>query len=510
MRESKTSPSPEAPLPDSPADSDTGLVNKTTLVDHADGEGDVLPLANSVGDGRPEAMRVCINTQTPLLQFAAAAKDGRAMWELEPDFSKLEEGVDYRFSPGGVTRMVYPLAKRLLAEGVWEEVHWVALNPQAPETVHLTDGITLHNISVDPGRLDGYGKAKETIWTRVHGVPSPTQPTDLFWTDDFTEYTYYNRTTAELIRELDRRVDFDAFYIHDFQQLPVGQMLGTVKPKLFRWHIPFDVRAIPASWRAPISSYLSAYDVVVVSADRYRSALKRYGHRGPVALLYPYVDPSEYGRPSATDVQATCERFQIAADADVVLVVARMDPAKAQDRVIAAVAKLVHSFPRLRLVLAGNGSFSNSRVGLRLSKSESWRRHLEEVAEEHGVSDRVVFTGHVTQRELECLYERCAFTVLPSVREGFGLVVVESWLFGKPAVVSRRAGIADLIDDGQNGLLFDPDDPVGLEHAMTRLLHDPGPLRERLSRHGRRTARRCSIEAAVRSEARLFRRVQEG
>lgn len=510
MREEETNPWEEVPSADPTPEGETTSAGYAINVDRSEGQNDAFLWATASGDRRPEPMRVCINTQTPLVQFAPGVNGGHAMWELEPDLAKLVEGEDYRFSPGGVTRMVYPLAKRLLAEGVWQEVHWVALNPQAPETVRVADGITLHNVAVSPDRLGGYGKAKEAIWRRVHGVPSPGYPKELFWTDDFTGYTYYNRTTAELIRELDRCVDFDVFYIHDFQQLPVGQMLGTVKPKLFRWHIPFDARAIPASWRVPISTYLSAYDLVVVSADRYRAALKRYGHHGPVALLYPYVDPSDYGRPNETETQVTCQRFGIPADADVVLVVARMDPAKGQDRAIAAVAQLSRPFPRLRLVLAGNGSFSNSRVGLRLSKSDSWRRHLEEVAESRGISERVVFTGHVSQRELECLYQRAAFTVLPSVREGFGLVVVESWLYGKPAVVSRRAGISELIDDGQNGLLFDPDDPWGLERAMARLLRDSGPLRERLCRHGQRTARRCSIEAAVRGEARLFRRIQGG
>jgi glycosyltransferase involved in cell wall biosynthesis len=455
-----------------------------------------------------EPLSVCINTQTPLLQFPQSTDGSVPLWEIEPNLAKLTEGVDYRFSPGGVTRMVFPLAKRLIAEGVWGEVHWVSLNPHAPETVRL-GGITLHNVSIEPQRMGGYGKAKEAIWTTVHGLGEPKLSRDLFWTDDYGEYTYYNRRTAELIRKLDRRVDFDLFYIHDFQQLPIGHMLATIKPKLFRWHIPFDARKIPPQWRPIFATYLNSYDMVVVSSDRFLASLRRFGHRGRVERLYPYVDPQDYGHPGRREMASTAASKGIMPDDTVALVVARMDPAKAQDRVIASVSRLARKFPRLRLVLAGNGSFSSARDGLGLSKSETWRRHLEATARSLGVADRVTLTGHVTQTELDCLYERCAFTILPSVNEGFGLVVVESWLHRKPALVTNRAGVAELITDEENGLLFDPEDPDALDRQMRRLLRDPGDLRKLLGENGYRTSHRCTINEAARTESRLVGRVVE-
>jgi glycosyltransferase involved in cell wall biosynthesis len=455
-----------------------------------------------------EPLSVLINTQTPLLQFSAEP-DGRVPhWEVETDLSKLEEGTDYRLSPGGVTRMVYPLAKRLVASGVWRDVHWVSLNPHAPETVRLP-GITLHNVAIDRDRMGGYGKVKETIWTTVHGLSEPKLSRDLFWTEDYGEYTFYNRTTAELIRTLDQSLDFDLFYIHDFQQLPIGHMLGTLKPKIFRWHIPFDPQRVPDPWRPLMETYLNAYDVVVVSTDEYRDALARFGHRGRVVRLYPYVDPEEYHRPPPEEVAATAAAKGIGPDDVVVLVVARMDPTKGQDRVIAAVARLADAHPRLRLVLVGNGSFSSAPSGLGLSKSGNWRSHLEETARSLGIAERVTFTGHVSQAELDGLYERCAFSVLPSVYEGFGLVVIESWLHHKPAIVTDRAGVAELITDGENGLLFDPEDPAALERKMRRLLRDRGTLRRTLGENGYGTARFCTIDEAVTTESRLVGQVVE-
>jgi glycosyltransferase involved in cell wall biosynthesis len=108
------------------------------------------------------------------------------------------------------------------------------------------------------------------------------------------------------------------------------------------------------------------------------------------------------------------------------------------------------------------------------------------------------------------MYERCSFTILPSVREGFGLVAVESWLHDKPAIVTVRSGIAELIKDGTNGLLFDPDEPGALAQRMRLLLGaDSDELRARLVRNGRITAKKCSLDAAEKAEGKLLAEVTE-
>ena len=457
--------------------------------------------------GSMQDLSLLINTQTPLVQFPATASP--TAWAPEVDLASLREGVDYRFSPGGVTRMVYPLVRRMMRQGIVGEAHWISLNPNAPPIVRLP-GLTLHSVSIDTRRLGGYGKAKEAIWSTAHGLVDPTVAQGLFWTDDFAEYTYYNRTTAEKIEALDREHDFDLFYVHDFQQLPIGQMLGTLKPKIFRWHIPFDLQRIPEEWEASFVTYLDAYDAIVVSSDAYRRALERFGRSPRVVRMYPYVDPEEYGRPARTASAALARRLGLDPHDLIALVVARMDPAKGQDHAIAAVAEVAHRFPRLRLVLVGNGSFSASRAGLALSKGARWREHLERTVRTLGVEDRVVFTGHVSQADLDALYDLCTFTILPSVNEGFGLVVVESWLHRRPTLVTRRAGVAELIGNDDGGLLFDPETPGELAAAIVRILEAGGGLRRHLVERGVRLARRCSLDAAVAEEARLFARMVGG
>jgi glycosyltransferase involved in cell wall biosynthesis len=456
-------------------------------------------------------LSLCINTQTPLVQFLDAPEANlREASTVGPvSLDGLKEGVDYRFSPGGVTRMVYPLVRRLLEKKVLEEAHWVAFNPRGPRTVRL-GGMTLHNVSIESERMEGYGRVKEAIWGRIHEIDAAEPHDDLFWTDAFSEYAYYNRITAERIRQLDQEHDFDVFYVHDFQQMPVGSMLDTLKPKIFRWHIPFDASVIPEQWRSSLTSYLNSYDVIVVSARKYADSLTAFQPKAKILRLYPYVDPDDYSRPSRADVALVSERFGIAPRDEVALVVGRMDPIKGQDRAIAATAALAKEFPALKLVLVGNGSFSGSKSGLGLSKSAAWRAQLGEMVQAAGLEGRVVFTGHLLQDELDCMYERCRFTILPSVREGFGLVAVESWLHRKPAIVTERSGIAELIENGMNGLLFDPDEPGALEAQMRLLLSArSGELRARLARNGRATSRKCFLDAAEKAEGQLLAEVTE-
>jgi glycosyltransferase involved in cell wall biosynthesis len=451
-----------------------------------------------------EGLSMCISTQTPLVQFLRSDADRSTPTPgASVDLTDLKEGVDYRYTPGGVTRMVFPLLKRMLRDGLLATADWVSLNPAGPSLVNA-ESIRCHHVSLEGERLASYGKVKEVIWGAVHGTGGQTAAAeDMFWTEDFPEYAYYNRRCAELIGELDRERDFDVFYIHDFQQLPLGRMLGTLKPKIYRWHIPFEGSVIPGKWEEPLAAYLNSYDVVIVSSASYHDALKGFGYTGSIRKVYPYVDPDAYTKPTKEDVAATSRKLGLRPRDQVALVVARMDPMKGQDRAILALASLAPRHPNLKLVLVGNGSFSGSKQGVGLPKSAMWRGKLEALAARLGIEDRVVFAGHLGQRDLDAVYARSAMTILPSLNEGFGLVVVEGWIHHRPPVVSRRAGVAELVEDGTNGLLFDPDDPDTLPERMERLLNDR-ELARKIGRRGFVTSKRCSLETGLHAETEVI------
>jgi glycosyltransferase involved in cell wall biosynthesis len=453
-------------------------------------------------------IRLCVNTQTPLVRF----NPGYSKSTEEtgpPSLSDLTEDRDYQFTPGGVTRMVFPLLKRMLVNGVIQSPHWVTLNPVGPEEI-VADGIIFSHIKMQDKVMKGYGHIKEDMWKTIHGIVKGLRPHAWpLWEKEYADYTYYNRLSSERLVALDKEVDFDVFYIHDFQQLPVGHMLGSLKPKVFRWHIPFDDSVIPADWKPFLLKYFSAYDLVLVSCKKYLDALRKFGFTGNVQYIFPYINQSDYSKPTPGELEAFCTRFGIREKDRVLLVVARMDPMKGQDLAIRAFARAAKSIPDLKLVLAGNGSFSSSSHGIGLSKGADWLDKLRHLVKRLKLEDRVIFTGHINQRELQAAYERCEMTLLPSLMEGFGLVVIESWLYKKPAVVSSRSGVADIIIDGDNGYLADPNDIDEFAKRIVALLKDP-KLASRLGEGGHESSKKCTLDEGIKNEAEMLRGLISG
>jgi glycosyltransferase involved in cell wall biosynthesis len=453
-----------------------------------------------------EKFSLCVSSQTPLIRFNASFEDILQKYEVldQPiDLANLEEGEDYEFTAGGVTRMVFPLLRRMLDRGILTNPHWVSLNPLGPERI-TAEGITLDYVQLGKERLKGYGLAKETIWKALHGIQEEQESVDsLMWQDEFVDYTYYNRLCTELAKKLDEENDFDLFYMHDFQQLPMARMLHTLKPKVFRWHIPFNESLIPEMWRQFLASYLNEYDVVIVSCRKYLNALKRFGYTGEAHYMYPYIDLGAYRKPSNSEIERFDQKFGIEEDDRVLLVVARLDPMKGQDRAIKGFARVAKKFPNSKLVIIGDGSFSASKQGIGLSKAGIWLNQLRELVGTLGLEENVVFTGHLTHSELQAAYQRCELTILPSILEGFGLVVIESWVYKKPTLVSSEAGISELIKQEENGVLFSPSDPGDLANKISALLSDQDLARS-LGANGYKTSKQCSLDRGLKSEGELM------
>jgi glycosyltransferase involved in cell wall biosynthesis len=441
-----------------------------------------------------------------LVRFNASLEDilqKHEFLEQPIDLANLSEGEDYEFTAGGVTRMVFPLLRRMIDGGMLTNPHWVSLNPLGPERI-TAEGIELDYVQLGKERMRGYGFAKETIWKALHGIQGEHEPVDsLIWQDEFVDYIYYNRLCSELAKKLDDENDFDLFYIHDFQQLPMAHMLHTLKPKVFRWHIPFDESLIPKMWRQFLTSYFNEYDSVVVSCRKYLDALRRFGYTGEARYMYPYLDLDAYGKPSNSEIERFEQKFGISENDRVLIVVARLDPMKGQDRALKGFAKVAKKFPGTKLVIIGNGSFSASKQGIGLSKAGIWLNRLRELVAKLGLEKSVVFAGHLNHSELQAAYQRCEVTILPSVLEGFGLVVIESWIYKKPALVSSAAGISELIKQGENGLLFSPDDPGDLGNKISALLSDQDLARS-LGANGYKTSRQCSLDRGLKLEAELM------
>lgn len=137
------------------------------------------------------------------------------------------------------------------------------------------------------------------------------------------------------------------------------------------------------------------------------------------------------------------------AEVPTLLVLGRLVPHKRVEIALRTVARLVPRLPELRLVVAGSGW---------------WEPHLRTYAQELGIADRVEFAGHVAARHKHDLLGQAWVALTPSLKEGWGLTIVEAASLATPTVAFAEAGgVAEALIDGQTGLLAqDEDDFVRL------------------------------------------------
>lgn len=124
-----------------------------------------------------------------------------------------------------------------------------------------------------------------------------------------------------------------------------------------------------------------------------------------------------------------------------------------------------------------------------------------------GIADRVTWHGALPQPRLVELYQRASAVVIPSLDEGLGLVAVEAQLCRTPVVGFDSGGVADIIVDGETGLLVPPGDVAALARALDRLLAD-AELQHALGAAGRAAALDVYSPDAVASRyADMYRRI---
>lgn len=191
-----------------------------------------------------------------------------------------------------------------------------------------------------------------------------------------------------------------------------------------------------------------------------------YQDRFGKGLLFPIMADERRLRSEMEQSIPRSERWLESLDLNqrkIVLFVGRMIPVKNLRRLLAA-------FPfidsRATLVLVGDGIECGE---------------LERMA---AGSSRILFLGRLSGADLMAWYNIADVLVLPSVQEAFGAVVCEALIGGCPVAVSSRAGSSFLVEDGQNGEIFNPESVQDITAALNRLLAGPvreGPVRLRES-----------------------------
>ena len=201
------------------------------------------------------------------------------------------------------------------------------------------------------------------------------------------------------------------------------------------------------------------------TSDESAELQRHYGARSEqIVIVPPGVDLHTF---HPCDQPKSRAQFGVPEDAQVILFVGRIQPLKAPDTLIKAVAELAGREPRrrsrLRLIIIGSPSGPDA----------AWSLTLPTLAARAGVADLVEFRPHSERGELFRWY--CASDVVgvPSYNESFGLVALEAQACGRPVVATDVSGLRHTVGDQQTGLLVAGHEPGGWADALAAVLDHP-------------------------------------
>jgi glycosyltransferase involved in cell wall biosynthesis len=230
-------------------------------------------------------------------------------------------------------------------------------------------------------------------------------------------------------------------------------------------------RFVPTEWVKKI--ILTGVAAAFASGARSIDYLELLGiPRERIATGYDVVDNQHFREGAqAARANSNAERVRLGLPTEYGLFVGRLVEKKNVAGLIRAYAiyrKAAGQESALHLVIAGEGELGSA---------------LRAQAAEVGLEQYVHFFGHADYSNLPALYGLAQFLVLPSIVEQWGLVVNEAIASGLPVLVSNRSGAsADLVEEGRNGFVFDPEDTCALAEKFRQLA-----ARDQLERFGRRS-----------------------
>lgn len=213
----------------------------------------------------------------------------------------------------------------------------------------------------------------------------------------------------------------------------------------------------PAWKRRRKQAELVAADWIVVPSTLVRDSCVEAGIEASKLLVVPY------GAPAPSYPQRDANQPPIA------LYVGRLTPAKGLDHLLTAWRLL--DLAGAQLWLAGACSYP-----------QAWLEHLPPT---------VRWLGSLPQRELAAVYAKAQLLVLPSLVDGYPMVVSEAMAMGLPVLLTDRCGNRDLIEHGLTGWQVPAADPDSLAACLHQALNDPAQAqtigaaaRDRVSRYG--------------------------
>ena len=352
---------------------------------------------------------------------------------------------------GGMNVYVVELSRRLAARGISVDVFTRATSSDLPPMVEAADGVLVRHIAAGP--FEGLGKAELPgqlcAFAREVLRAEASQPLghydvvhSHYWLSGQVGALARDRWGVPLVHSMHTmaKVKNEALAEGDTPE-PLARLIG-------------EQQVVDAADLLIANTTLEAKQLI----DLYDADASR------VEVVHPGVDLSVF-RPM--DRAVVRRSLGLPTDAIVFLFAGRIQPLKAPDVLLRAVAVLLEQDPALRsrLVVPVVGGPSGS--GLEHPES------LAQLADELGLADVVRFVPPVAQSELARWCAAATAVAVPSYNESFGLVAAEAQAAGTPVVAAAVGGLTTVVADRRSGLLVEGHEPRDWAAALRRLVDDP-------------------------------------
>lgn len=130
---------------------------------------------------------------------------------------------------------------------------------------------------------------------------------------------------------------------------------------------------------------------------------------------------------------------------------------KGYDHVLLTINILKEKYPSIKYLIVG-------------CYDDEEKQRLDEIIRRNSLEQYVVFTGYIPDEELAAHYSLADVYVMPSKKEGFGIVFIEAMYYGLPVIAGNKDGSVDALLNGRLGLLVDPDDQQDINNGIEKVI----------------------------------------
>ena len=383
---------------------------------------------------------------------------------------------------GGMNVYVIELAKRLAQRSIEVEIYTRATSSLLPPVVEAFPGVHVHHVHAGP--FEGLRKEElpPQLCTFAREVLRAEAGHEQGWYDIVHSHYWLSGQVGALVR--------------DRWSVPLAHSMHTMA-KVKNELLAEGDTPEPMARVIGEEQVVEAADMLIANTDiEAKQLINLYdADPGRVEVVHPGVDLGIF-RPVGQ--AAARSRLGLPLDAHVLMFAGRIQPLKAPDVLLRAVAHLLERDPSLRrrLVVPVVGGPSGSG----LDHPES----LAQLAAALGLDDVVRFVPPVGQAELVDWYAAASLVCVPSYNESFGLVAVEAQAAGTPVVAAAVGGLTTVVRDGVSGLLVEGHDPADYARAIERVIASPALL-QRLAEGAVRQAAQFAWEATAERTLEVYR-----